>query len=627
MLASTVLNIYIRNVDCQVARVRMSGDSLLSPRFVHIVSISDERDSACIDDLSNTCQEIVFAATQKDWNTVSSLVSRGIDAYTCNTRCDAQIHSSSVAQFALEDKQWQLVYQIWQTSIMFDDVAHDPYTTHALEPIVLIAARHRHWDIVAQWMDALGTYTKTARAECFSSTLDTMQHTLLWYACWDRKWVVVEGLLVCGATDHGVRMYGEDDDALITIAAQQSAFSVVDVLLSANPDVPKLALTASISGWNKLVYWASEANLWRLLRILCGRGIDARLCHTMIRQKPVVHAAICQEWNTVQYMLRCIMKHFSCDTPASFLRAPRNTTWLLDDVTKDSQTTENMLVLLACKAKQWGIVSILIQFFNADPNASYAASDELQTSVFGMAALSRQWHLCAFLFPYQTRVTPQNIDVQQCILLQWFVDTFQWQMVLRMVQSGYVCILANQHPQCRKIYSEILQTAIENQQWKLVHAMLTNGIEANALLIAESIKYDDGCVQDYVCRRLYGSEFEQCLTLNTHSVHDSGEIDRDSAQSYDADDLFSDDFEEASSDSAPNEDVSYGSQIDDESMQSLHVDIDMHDVSLRTFGNELNEIASDAESSESFDPDEIILSDADSSESIDPDDIMASQGI
>jgi hypothetical protein len=605
----------------------MSGDSLLSSRFVHIVSISDQRDSACIDDLSNTRQKIVFAAAQKDWNTVSSLVSSGVDAYTCDTSCDAEMHSSSVAQFALEDKQWQLVYQIWQTSIMFDDVAHDPYTTHALEPIVLIAARHRHWDIVAQWMDALGTYTKTARAECFSSTLDTMQHTLLWYACRDRKWAIIVGLLVCGATDHGVRIYGEDNDALIMIAAQQGTFLDVSVLLSVHPDVSKLALPVSISWWDKLVYWASEANQWRLLRILCGRGMDARLLHTMIRQKPVVHAAMCQEWTTVLYMLRCIMKHFSCDTLASFLRALRNTTWLLDDATKDSQTTESMLVLLACKAKQWGIVSILIKFFNADPNASYAASDELQTSVFGMAALSRQWHLCAFLFPYQTRVTPQNIDVQQCILLQWFVDTFQWQMVLRMVQSGYVCILANQHPQCRKIYSEILQTAIENQQWKLVHAMLTNGIEANALLIAESIKYDDMCVQDYVCRRLYGSEFEEFLTLDTHSVHDSGEIDRNSAQSYDVDDLSSVDFEEASSDIPPNDDVSYGSQIDDESMQSLHLDIDMHDVSLRILGNELNEIASDAESSESFDADEIILSDADSNETFDPDDIMANQGI
>jgi len=600
----------------------MSGDSLLSPRFVHIVSISDQRDSACIDDLSNTRQKIVFAAAQKDWHTVSSLVSSGVDAYTCDTSCDAEMHSSSVAQFALEDKQWQLVYQIWQTSIMFDDVAHDPYTTHALEPIVLIAARHRHWDIVAQWMDALGTYTRTARAECFSNTLDTMQHTLLWYACRDRKWAIIVGLLVCGATDHGVRMYGEDNDALIMIAAQQGTFLDVSVLLSVHPDVSKLALTAGISWRNKLVYWASEAKQWRLLRILCARGMDARLLHTMIRQKPVVHAAMCQEWNTVLYMLRCIMKDFNCDTPASFLRAPRDTTWLLDDVTKDSQTTESTLVFLACKAKEWGIVSILIKFFNADPNASYAASDELQTSVFGMAALSRQWHLCAFLFPYQTRVTPQNIDVQQCILLQWFVDTSQWQMVLRMVQSGYVCILANQHPQCRKIYSEILQTAIEKQQWKLVHAMLTNGIEANALLIAESIKYDDKCVQDYVCRRLYGSEFEECLTLDFHSVHDS-----DSAQSYDVDDLFPDDFEAISSDSAPNDDVSYGSQIDDESMQSLHIDIDMHDVSVRVFGNELDEIASDAESSESFDPDEIILSDADSSESIDPDDIMANQGI
>ena len=65
-------------------------------------------------------------------------------------------------------------------------------------------------------------------------------------------------------------------------------------------------------------------------------------------------------------------------------------------------------------------------------------------------------------------------------------------------------------------------------------------------------------------------------------------------------------------------------------MQSLHLDIDMHDVSLRIFGNELNEIASDAESSESFDPDGIILSDADeiasdadsSIESFNPDDVM-----
>jgi len=109
-------------------------------------------------------------------------------------------------------------------------------------------------------------------------------------------------------------------------------------------------------------------------------------------------------------------------------------------------------------------VGILIEFFNVDPNASSDIDDELHTSVFGMAALSRKWRLCIVLFDYITRVTPQNINVQHCMLLQWFVGAFRWNMVFSKVNRGYVCVLGNVHPQCLNIYSEILQSAISAHQ-------------------------------------------------------------------------------------------------------------------------------------------------------------------
>jgi len=559
----------------------------------------------------------MLAATQKDWKTVSHLVASGIDVYKCDTKCETQLQSTSAVQLAVEDKQWELVNMIWQTSIMFDDVAHDPYTTHALEPIVLIAARHGEWHIVTKWMGALSKHQEAVRKQFFNLS-DREDHTLLWYASKVLKWHVVEELLMCGVTDRGVCMHGENKNALIMIAARNCAFSVVNLLLSVNPDVPKQALQESISGWNKLVYLASEANLWRLVRILCGRGIDARLWHTMVRQKPLVRAATCQEWDTVLYMLRSIMKHFSRDKFASFLTRPLHTVWSLDDTTYDSQTTENILVLLASKAKQWEVVAILIKFFDANPNACYNIDDKLEDSLFGMAALSRQWLLCGFLFQYKTSVAPQNISVSHCTLLKWFVDRFQWGMVSRMVQGGYVCVLGNQHPQCSKIYSEIMQTAVEKQKWKLVHAMLTHGIQANAFLTAESVKYDNNCVQNYVCRRLYGNEFDEdnndeIHNSDTKSSHDAEEVDTDSVQSFDPDVLLSRGFDaildddEVDTDSVQSFDpdilLSRGFDAipDDESMQSFDVDVDMPDDFARVRDDVLSDIASDADSMESFD--------------------------
>ena len=92
------------------------------------------------------------------------------------------------------------------------------------------------------------------------------------------------------------------------------------------------------------------------------------------------------------------IQHCGSDAFTSFLNHPQNRVWFLDDASTFLPATGSMLVLLGSKARQWQIVGILIEFFNVDPNASSDIDDELHTSVFGMAALSRKWRLCIVLF-------------------------------------------------------------------------------------------------------------------------------------------------------------------------------------------------------------------------------------
>jgi len=124
--------------------------------------------------------------------------------------------------------------------------------------------------------------------------------------------------------------------------------------------------------------------------------------------------------------------------------------------------------------------------------------------------------------------------------------------------------------------------------------MLTHDIEANSFLIAETKKYDDKCVQDYVCRRLYGgkvddnddddlmqrfsagSSEEESVPLQANE-HETEVLDTDSVQIFDSEEHFQDEFDAARA-SGHDDNASYERIIDDddnESMRSFDADLDL----------------------------------------------------
>jgi ankyrin repeat protein len=472
---------------------------------------------------STAMSPVHIAAVQKHWNMVLLLAMNGANVYADYNSTAATVNTPntgcSVVRLAVQAGQWALVEHMWGNGLVATDMAHDPAAQLKLEFVFLIAARNGVWGVFLLWLISM-QYTTPAGASCeLCNTTDEFGQSCLDYAIFNRRWDIVEKLLVLGALVAPSKWPG---DTLIIAAASNKALSVVHLLLSCDASVQMPPIIHHLTTGGQAMHAASQNGRWHVVEALCAVGVDGRLLgHASM--SPLMIAARSNQWRTVALILDSVMKF---KRPESMVRCPASpncVAWLCGNTNDngdgddreenvssysvhadDRHPNDNNPVVLAALAGEWDVVCTLLTHFNADQNAvSYNGS--ATTRLFEMAAHAQEWRVCLYeLFPLVLHPNQRTFSMQDCLLLQWVTSCKEWKLALRMVSVGYVCV-HGRHDMRESIplYQDMMKSAIFQHRWDFVYQMLECGVPPLPGLSAISERMHGQSVLVYVCKRIY----------------------------------------------------------------------------------------------------------------------------